>query len=304
MLKHCYLSLTFIFLFSCAQLKKEKFSETLYWEVSKDGKISHILGTVYAEIGINDLPSEINKDFQNSNYFMWEGDNGERRSQWFMKAFKSADRSPIVSDWIKNCVKRNKNKQACETMLLEKERKRRIDDILNLFYNDKKFIQTASVFPYVFTGIPYRALDRRFLEEAASKGKNIVELDANELYWDKYASKIYSDQVDFFYDHEEKIFEKNTLYFRKLVSRYNKIYQTYLKGDFPLPLSQRIKATKQYDFQGMAKERNLAWRNSFFHLFERGKVFMVSGVLNLEGPNGVLELLFQEGFKIKRIRFN
>lgn len=296
---------TFIFLSifiaaGCATDVK-RLKKPYLWEVRRGEKVSYILGTIKANFTREDLYGPIVEKIKSSSYFMWSGENLRKRGPWVQAAAQETTRADVVNDWLLGCSKEIKDETKCEYQFLPREKARRIDEILNLFYDDKEFLYRASKFPFVFDGIPRRLFDIDLMNLAQEHKIPIVELDANEQYWQNYGPKITKEFLYDYYEHEEKIFEKDTLYFRRSVRRYNTLLERFLSGDFPISLPRDVQDSKEYKEMFLEK-RTDAWEKSFFHLFDRGNVFMVADLQHIDGEHGVLEKLSKSGYYIRRVR--
>lgn len=293
--------LTFVFSVSCALIDNRPIQKPYLWKVEKGGKINHVFASIAVALEEKDIPPKVLETLENSSYFMWEGENAHKKTSWLKKAFKENKRSAVVQRWIENCLRESENDHRCSTYYLEGERRKKLDDLLNRFYSDKELLNRAALFPFVFGGIPAPLLDLELRRIAKENSIPIVELDANQKYWDEIGYKATKNMIKMFYKHEEQLFKGNTLYFRRQIAKNNFLYQSYLTGDFPFSVREELRESEIYSDNKFLIKRNLAWDEFFFHLLDRGNVFLVAHMAHLEGESGVFEILRKKGFKISRI---
>ncbi|MGA0559443.1 TraB/GumN family protein [Larkinella sp. VNQ87] len=267
------------------------FSQSLLWKVSGNGlkKPSYLFGTYHI---LKDSYLNQNAKVKTA----YEGAEG-------VVVETEIDSSAMLSMAMRGLMLNNSlNKllSAEDYKLVADEFKQRTGYDLGLF-NQMKPIVTATMLSlaYVqkesdtlsrFTGLP---LDLYFSSDGRKRQKTVNTLETME------------EQMTFLYDHDPV--EKQAQQLVEMVKGKAEMYdlsksitELYLKQDLQGMWKLNEKHGSSFgDMTYLVDERNRNWMKRLPALISIRPTFVAVGALHLPGPNGLIELLRKEGYKVE-----
>jgi uncharacterized protein YbaP (TraB family) len=253
-----------------------------FFEVSKDGRTSHILGTRHIGIGLFRFPDIVGKTLDSAALLVEEIAPGNLDKPTFKSEPLRTELGP--SDWAHfqelvtpPVAKRMENMQGIVaalvliamyedvTMLLDKQ----IAERAELAKIPGAGLETSSFQMNLLTKLLDVRLVRALVEETPSREK-LWQLTHDGIQ--RYCQGT---------EKEEQIVDG--------VEEQQMLAHGFTKADL-----DKIQDELLYD-------RNTAWIPKLDKIFEQDKVFVAVGAGHLMGPRGVIELLKQRGYVITRI---
>jgi hypothetical protein len=256
--------------------------KTPWFEVKKDGRTSHILGTRHIGVGLDKFPQVVRDDFDASTLAIFEIPPADKMKPNFAKEPLRDELGP--ADW------------SHYEMLVGKT-------IANRFVNGSPMVAAMSV------GTMYEdvsvMLDKQLEQRAADHhiATNGLETAAFQLgllgkWLDiRLLKTIVEDTPD-----RAKIKKNST----KALSRYceGTEHDPDIMEDVDVASLERrgyTKADLDELQHTLIEDRNTDWIPKLEKLFEQDKVFVAVGAAHLMGEHGVIAQLKQRGYEITRI---
>ncbi|MGD2119204.1 MAG: TraB/GumN family protein [Chromatiales bacterium] len=145
-------------------------------------------------------------------------------------------------------------------------------------------------------------LDVELMNMAKASGKTLTGLESIQQQFDVFDQLSIADQ---------KILLAETLKnYPQLPMQFEKLLRAYQERDLgklqqiaadSQGSSQRVKQASERAMQRLLEQRNLKMVDKMEKLIVRGKHFIAVGALHLPGDKGVLKLLEDKGFSIRRV---
>jgi uncharacterized protein YbaP (TraB family) len=263
------------------------------YEVEKDGKVSHILGSMHAGIPLSTYPDKINTIFASATNMAFEGDPEEFVSNYAGDLLKAA-RYP-------------------EGRSLEQDLSPKSIAKLKELFGEKGFAQLKGFKPWVIAS------------ELSDNAKDSLEKN-DPILWDTHSgidmtllthSKAYKKHLTFLDDLSKKVAElendtsaadldKLLSYpdpVGQIISCANMAQRAYLAGNEE-GFKTYNKSCETPAFINRLQQRTISWIPKMEPLLKTGNAFIVVGADHMNGPNGIENLLTKKGYKVKRIEAN
>jgi uncharacterized protein YbaP (TraB family) len=261
----------------CPMVKKPWF-----FEVKKNGRTEHMLGTRHIGVGLDKFPQVVRDAFDASTLAIFEISPADKIKPDFKKEPLRDELGP--ADWA------HYEALVGKTMA-------------------KRFVHAAPVIAAMSVGTLYEdvsvMLDKQLEQRAADHHIATNGLETSEFQLDLIAKwldlrllkTIIEDTPD-----RAKIKKQST----KALTRYceGTDHDPDIMEDVDIESLERHGYTKQdlEQFQRtLLDDRNTDWIPKLEKLFEQDKVFVAVGAAHLQGPHGVIEQLKQRGYEITRI---
>ena len=261
----------------CPTVKKPWF-----FEVQKDGRTSHILGTRHIGVALAKFPQVVVDNFDAASLAIFEISPADKIKPDFKKEPLRDELGP--ADWA--------HFQALVGKTLA-----------------TRFVHAAPVVAAMSVGTLYEdvgvMLDKQLEQRAADHhiATNGLETSAFQLsLLDKWLDLRLLKTIIEETPDRAKIKKQST----KALTRYceGTDHVPDIMEDVDIESLERHGYTKQEleDLQRtLLDDRNADWIPKLEKLFEQDKVFVAVGAAHLQGPHGVIELLKQRGYQISRI---
>jgi uncharacterized protein YbaP (TraB family) len=253
-----------------------------FFEVSKDGRTSHILGTRHISVGLFKFPDVVGKTLDAASLLVEEVAPGALDKPTFKSEPLREELGP--TDWAHfeelvtaRVAKRMENMQGIVAALILIAM---YEDVTVLL--DKQIAERAELAKIPGAGLEtssfqmdllVKLLDLRLVKALVEETPNRAKL--RQLTHDGIASYCQGTEK------EAEIFDG--------VEEQQMLAHGFTKADL-----DKIQDELLYD-------RNTEWIPKLEKIFEQDKVFVAVGAGHLEGPRGVIELLKQRGYAITRI---
>ena len=264
------------------EAKKDPIAKPMFWAIEKDGKTSHIFGTMHIGVDPNArLPDVVWKKLDEAKLFAMETDLSSIKLETNRKDGKTL-KDELGPDYWKKFEDAVGIQAAAQQL------------------NMKPMIPTAQL---SMRGLPITvAMDGVLHGRALNQNKKIVFLEAGELQvamLEKWMNAtILKDILDDLPGVEQRSKDMLAAYVAGDEGRIVAISD----GEKKRWLDKK-RSEKEYDemMEDMLYKRNASWIEPIEKAHAEGPAFIAMGALHAAGPRSVLELLEKKGFKVTRI---
>lgn len=249
------------------------------YELKNKKKTLYLLGTMHAGVSLSEYPSSILNFIDSSDLILFE------------KAFTRDVVNSISNDYLGFMSNNLKSEQISEATLLPRTRASLIQYGIPESLVDNIDSKNCSIFIGIRFHLNNPGLDLQILKYAYERGKSIDELDSEILR--EEANELDEDQGSAASCDFNEIFRTYTV--KQIHNWENGRIQEYKSGD-----SSKIYSDGEAYDPGVA-HRNKAWVESILNIPIEGKYFIAVGAMHLYSSEGMLKLLEEVGFSIKRL---
>lgn len=261
----------------------------ILFEIVKDGKISHILGSMHAGIPIDSYPDIIFQLANKSKSMAFEADYDKAVNTVRPPKIQTPDDEKKINQFLsKNAIQKIKDiyEDEASKVLSQLTAADVLADLSNHYRNyvDKNFDKKLMNIKY--------GIDNHLDQHAKIKNKKIIYIDNVEKMLNE--PKIESDQ---------QLLERLLSYPDTLNVGINCFLMSqnyYMLGDMTGLKSLNDKCTSKTILKGVP-ERNIEWIPKLEPLLQKGGAFITVGADHITGPNGLESLLKAKGYSVKRI---
>jgi uncharacterized protein YbaP (TraB family) len=268
--------------------------KALLWEISGNGlkESSYLFGTYHllTDSYLTETP-EINLPFKNAKGVVVEMviDSSKLQSMGMMAIMPDKKISDLISpEDFKLVSSELESLMGVNLKMMDQLKPMSVMVIMTLMYSQKLNEATLKKYP----GLP---MDYHFAASGKKAGKIVTPLETME------------EQLSLLYDHLPVQEQANQLvsYVKQkdLAMKMQVDLNTYYLAKDLENLYSMLKEMPEElgasDF--MLKDRNVKWMNTLPGLMKNGSQFIAVGALHLAGPDGLITLLQQQGYKVEPV---
>ncbi len=263
----------------------------ILFEIEKDGKISHILGSMHAGIPLDSYPDIIYQLADQSKYMAFEADLEsylKKKSPLLVPESKYSPGQNLDQDLSNEAVSKLKQLYGEKSYEIVREFKPKA---VSNNITKKSFENLVKNSPENLWNNLY-GIDSTLLKKSKSEGKKIIYLDDEEALFK-------SQKMNTGVEYLEKLLSQSdpANYFRDCALLAQ---STYMTG--------KLAAVKNYnencETETLLKEsvvRNFTWVPKLEPLLKKGGAFITVGSSHMTGQNSLESLLRAKGYSVKRI---
>lgn len=296
MLKTYVLLIPIVLCVSCASIDKP-----FYWEIQKNGKTSHLLGTIHAGVTFDELPKYISQDHAEAGIVGVEVTDEMLLSKEENKENTKKERNKQFNDNLKHKRSSKRYFTDQEWDFIEQSAQRLKIPAKELEYyppasiggliasnNFDKFNYGAD--PYIWNR---EGMDKTILLRAKDNSKEVIRFDREPALTVHCADLMAVEGV------KRAIVAKDQLQ-RGYQQNLEQTRVAYLSGE-SVAFAELAKLPPGLE-KCLLEERNKLWIPIIENAHSKeAKFFGAVGLLHLIGPENVLKLLEQRGFTVQRL---
>lgn len=267
---------------SAASAPPDITGEPMLWRVERDGKTSHLLGTIHLGIPAESLPAPVWDAFSAGTTFVSEADtrNLDPKLVMGMGALppgRTLEQMLTPEQW---------KALNAQLPLVPRSQLTRFKPWL------VTVLLTQQTIP---TELQVQPMDQTLLERAASEAKKLVFLETPKeqlaLFNDIPEDDMLASLIEFLDDPEEA---------RRMMGQ---LFEGYQSGDESQVQEAVMFSMKDHpeQYARIIVQRNKNWMPTLVPLLEQGDTFIAVGLGHLLGDEGLLALLSARGFQITRV---
>lgn len=287
---------------SCSTIKKP-----FYWKIEKDGKTSHVLGTMHSGIDIRDMPEEVHKDLKDARAVLKEITIESEKNN----PFSDDVRAKNLKDYFKQHEQKindNIEKNITVKDQFTPEQWIRIENhiaklgversvipyftlpVIHVFLKDRKTLYVTYSQQAVLN---VKSLDLEIEFKALKAKKPVYRLDPLERMKPSCWDRMWVKSIVFYLDNDRYDW----------INDFVTMADDYKTGDEKILLRGEKSYEKELD-KCLLDERNAHWAPVIEkHHQKDSPLFIAAGVRHFVGEGNVLQLLEKMGYKVQRFPF-
>jgi uncharacterized protein len=278
------LGLSFVFLLLSMSLHSQ--DKGVFWEISGPGlsKPSYLFGTIHL-ICEQDfkLSKEVEEKLKDSEALIMEVDMDDPALALSMLAKMQNEEGESITDYLTE-----KEYQAIRQKLIE-----RTGVDLDMLKNMRPFMLMSLIYPNLLE-CEIKSYENELMKLAKSQQLEIRGLESVDDQLSVFDQIPLEEQYRSFFEYAENL-DKGRQEFRKLIA-------TYLREDIELLVKMVSESPEYKAYQDiLLDKRNQNWISPMEELMNEGSMFFAVGAGHLGGEKGLLKLLKQEGYTLKRL---
>jgi uncharacterized protein len=274
-----------------AVLAAEKFSQGLLWRVSRDGTpTSYVFGTIHvADPRVLDLPEPVSRALERSRRFYTETFLGAREEARFFEAAQFEDGrrlEPMIG-------------AQAYAQVAEQLRARNVPDEIIARIKPWAALANLTVLPEDYESA---SLDQKLAGLARKRGMRVLGLEGIEEQISVFERIPLDTQIELL---------KHALEHRdELAAMIEPTIQAWMRRDLAglKSVSGRIEArypemAAHYRilFRGVVHNRTVVMAHRLFMPLREGRAFVAVGANHLYGDEGLLALIEEQGYRVRRV---
>lgn len=266
-------------------------SKPFFYQIEKDGKVSHILGSMHGGIPLNSFPGEAYQAFDQSPTVLFEADRELFKGKYTVEVRR---RTRLENGETLDQLISNNSVEKLRSMFGSQA----LPELLKL----KPWAINSAIGSEVEKTLTNQdggswsfddGIDNTLLKKAKAEGKQKI------IYLDNLADKINQFEESFGpADLDNLLSYPDPVSHEILCSRTAK--GAYLSGD-EVGISRYLQSCETKKAVEIMDRRTLSWMSKIDESFSKGDSFAVVGAGHLFGNQGVLTMLEKKGFKVTRI---
>lgn len=275
-----------LLLFFLLALPAEAQEEGVFWEISGNGlsKPSYLLGTIHLICeGEFNLGDKLLRKLEDSKALVLEVDMDDPTLAMSMFSKMHNEGGEDITDFLSK-----EEYETIRSLLME-----RTGMDIEMVRKMRPFMLMSLVYPGLME-CETMSYESELMKVAKSSKTEIMGLESVNDQLSVFDQIPLEEQYRSFYEYAANL-EKGREEFKKLV-------QAYKDENIGLLVKMVSESPEYRDYQDILLDnRNLNWMDPMGELMEKGPVFFAVGAGHLGGENGLLQLLRNQGYRLKRL---